>query len=718
MKKVSILTMFLSMAILSAIAIPAKRGQWKNLTLANGSEVRAMLVGDEFGHFWRSENGKSYIQKGEFFEEVDGNAIVKKARVMREQTNARRSKRNLDLNPKQYYGQKKGLIILVNFSDVKFDEQHTNEMFQRIANEEGYSEGKFKGSITDYFKAQSNGQFELDFDVVGPVTVSKKASYYGENNTDGSDKYAAEMIIEAVNSAKLMVTDWYQYDWNNDGEVDQVYVIYAGNGEAEGGASNTIWPHAYDLYSANYYGDGSGPVTVDQNLKVNTYACGSELNGYNQICGIGTICHEFSHCLGLPDFYDINYSGGQGMGSWDLMDSGSYNGDGYQPAGYTSYERWMSGWLTPIELDSVDVKVTNMKSLQNGGESYIIYNKSNKNEFLMLENRQLEGWDSALPDSGLLIVHCDYNKDAWVNNIPNGDPSHQRMVVVPADGICQSYKYAGNTYYTEEGDVFPQGDINAYNKNFKTNDSRAKKAAQFFNGDPWITSSVDSITQNADKTISFNFVAVFNDDNGGNDKPGVEEALFYESFDKCQGTGGNDGLWSNTIASSELITDNEGWVISTNNGRGYGANQCARFGNSSAKGDVTTPAFNMTGEAKLTFRAGAWNSRDEGTQLTVSATGAEVSDTIVTMQQGAFKDFELTLTGEGAVTVTFQSQTGSKSRFFLDEVMVMPVATAIETVTTTRPTGRIYTLDGRFMGTDKGALKHGIYVIDGKKIIK
>ena len=114
------------------------------------------------------------------------------------------------------------------------------------------------------------------------------------------------------------------------------------------------------------------------------------------------MCHEFSHCLGYPDFYDTGYSGGQGMCDWDLMDSGSYNGDGYQPAGYTSYERWFAGWETPITLEAEDVSVTNMKSLQSGGESYIIYNKKNREEYFLLENRQSDGWDESLYGAGLL----------------------------------------------------------------------------------------------------------------------------------------------------------------------------------------------------------------------------------------------------------------------------------------------------------------------------
>lgn len=63
------------------------------------------------------------------------------------------------------------------------------------------------------------------------------------------------------------------------------------------------------------------------------------MSGAPKVEGIGTFCHEFSHCLGLPDFYDTNYNGHFGMASWSLMDSGSYNDDGYTPIGYSAYEK-------------------------------------------------------------------------------------------------------------------------------------------------------------------------------------------------------------------------------------------------------------------------------------------------------------------------------------------------------------------------------------------
>lgn len=690
---------------LSAMAVPAKRGQWKTLKLVDGTEINATLVGDEFGHFWKGEDGNAYKLNGDFYQQIDAKATMNKAKARKQQVNAKRVMRMTLGTFGHYFGLKKGLIILVNFKDKAFNADHTQELYNRIANEKGFSEGSFKGSMSDYFLAQSRGQFELDFDVVGPVTVSNDASYYGSNDENDEDMHAAEMVIEAVNLIKDDVTNWQQYDWDGDGEVDQVYLIYAGKGEANGGAEDTIWPHAYTLKESADYEDGTGPVTVAENLTVNSYACGPELNGKSKIDGIGTICHEFSHCLGYPDFYDIDYSGGQGMGSWDLMNSGSYNGNGYQPAGYTSYEMWMAGWLEPIELDAEDVQVKNMKSLQNGGESYIIYNKGNKNEFLMLENRQQEGWDASLPDAGMLIVHCDYDKSVWEQNGPNDDPDHQRMVVVPADG---------NSKNSEENDVFPLSDVTSFNKDFKTSDKIAKKAAQFFNkntnGTYWIDSSVEEITQNSDGTISFNFVAEYTSTsgNGGTTTDVPEGAVFYESFNDCAGTGANDGNWGSG-ASEKFAADNDGWDAEAL----YGGYQCARFGSSKKSGVATSPTITLAGNTHtLTFKAASWGN--DGTGLKLSATGATVliEPSEFTMKSNEWTTFTATISGTGDVKLVF---TPAK-RFFLDEVVVMDtiVQTGIETAPqATKQTSAIYNLNGQKVTNPKS----GLYIINGRKVV-
>lgn len=713
MKKI-LLTLLMTMLTMGMMAVPAKKGLLKTLKLQDGTEVRAMLVGDEHGHFWKAENGQAYALKGDAYVAVDAQRAIAKAKARRAKVNAKRVQRRTFGHPGSILGKKKAIMILVNFKDTVFKPGHDNALFQKIANQEGYNEGNFKGSMADYFKAQSRGKFELDFDVVGPVTVSENAEYYGENDENGSDKHAGQMVCEAVELAKQQVSDWTPYDWDGDGKVDQVFVVYAGKGEADGGAENTIWPHAYDLFSANYFGDGSGPVLVGDSLYVNGYACGGELNGsYDTglINGIGTMCHEYSHCLGYPDFYDIDYSGAPGMGSWDLMDSGSYNGDGYLPVGYTGYERWFAGWEEPIELKAEDVSVTNMKSLQNGGEFYIIYNDNNTNEYYLLENRQKEGWDAGLPGAGLLILHCDYDTIVWENNAPNDDPDHQRFTGVPADGEYQ-YVIEQGYYYYDDAEPFPYGTVNAFNRNFKVkySDKIAKRAAQFFtktsNGTCWMNGSVEDITQNDDKTISFNYVANF----AGAPQPTGE--LFYESFDQCADEGGNDDLWSGQIAAGEFVTDNEGWVAA----KAFGANHCAKFGTGSVKGSATTPAFNVNGTGVLLFRAGTWNAKNDGTTLNLAVSDGTISVTSVELEKGAFNDYSATITATGDVKITFEAE---KGRFFLDEVLVVdPMTTAIRTVETTdnRVTG-IFTLDGRYVGSDSRQLGRGLYIVNGKKLI-
>ena len=513
LQKAKPLFVLIMLLCMSAVlwAVPAKPGLKRVLTLTDGTTITAQLVGDEHGHFWLGQDGRAYqaVSGSDVFQLIDKTEVTKRAQTRRAAANQQRMRR---LAPRKvgsvgnYTGQKKGLIILANFKDKTFNA--TQEDFYKLANQPNYVSGNYKGSMYDYFLAQSEGQFELTFDVVGPVTVSQNYSYYGANDSGGNDKYPATMVIEALKKADADV-NYADYDWDGDGYVDQVYVVYAGKGEADGGAANTIWPHEWQLSAARQYGDGSGKQQLD-GVYIDTYACGGEQNGSTgETAGIGTMCHEFSHCLGYPDFYDTDYSGGQGMFEWDLMDSGSYNGDGYLPAGYTGWERWVAGWKEPIELLSTQT-VKGMKALADGGNTYIIYNQGNKNEYYMLENRQQVKWDGGVPGEGLLIVHVDYSASAWSSNTPNDTPSHQRMTWVAADNEYQYTTYQGTKYYTTAGaknDPFPYGNVNAFNKS-------TTPAAKFYNenldGTYYMDSSIEQITQWSDGTISFNFRGVSN----------------------------------------------------------------------------------------------------------------------------------------------------------------------------------------------------------------
>ena len=186
-----------------------------------------------------------------------------------------------------------------------------------------------------------------------------------------------------------------------------------------------------------------------------------------------------------------------------------------------------------------------------------------------------------------------------------------------------------------------------------------------------------------------------------------------------RGTGGNDGQWSGQIASGNFVTDNEGWVAE----KSFGANKCAKFGTSSVAGSATTPAFALNGTTTMTFKAGAWETDADVTTLKLSADGGTIEPASVEMERGAFNDYTVNVTGTGNVKVTFEVVVASnkeKGRFFLDEVIVVdPNATAINTVNTNKvTTNRIYTLDGRYVGTDPNQLPRGLYIINGKKIVK
>ena len=430
------------------------------------------------------------------------------------------------------------------------------------------------------------------------------------------------------------------------------------------------------------------------------------------------MCHEFSHCLGYPDFYDTDYSGGWGMDMWDLMDQGSYNGEGFLPAGYTSYERWVAGWSEPVELGDDDVTVTDMKSLQDGGKYYIIYNPENRNEYYLLENRQYVGWDVGLPGAGLLILHVDYDEDVWASNKPNDEPKHQRMTWVAADNAYQYETYQGTKYLTWDGletDPYPYVTSNKTNNKFNKD---TKPAAKFYNKKSTMstnmTSSVEDITLDDEEgTISFNYVANYASSSG--DDPAVTptgDYLFYESFNNCGGKGGNDNQWSGTIANATFTPDNTGW-----SGTSYGADQCARFGASKKSGKATTPSINFSAnETTLTFKAAAWG--DESTTLKLSYDGSKLvfNPSSVTLTNNEWETYTVTITGTGSSKIVF---TPSNNRFFLDEVLVVdPNSTTGISPVTRQPsslTDAWYTLDGRKL-TGKPARK-GIYIFNGKKVV-
>ena len=414
---------------LAASAVPAAPVR-RVMQAEGGMSVEVTLRGDEHLSLWQTDDGvfmrpnaQGVLHRLSVFELENLRADV---RTASNEGNARRVRRRVG-SFQPLTGKKRGLIILVSFQDNEFTVPQPQQTFNDFFNKAGYTDYGMTGSVHDYFLAQSYGLFELDFDVVGPYKLQYKMSYYGAPNGNSVDSNPAQMIREACRMADGSV-NFADYDWDGDGEVDQVFVIYAGYGENYGAPENTVWPHESQL------GDG---LTLD-GTRVNTYACSCELKGTtgSMVDGIGTACHEFSHCLGFPDLYDVTYGDSYGMSFWDLMDSGSYNNNGCTPAGYSAYERWMAGWLKPRELTHQE-EITDMAPLTSAPEAYILYNEGNRDEYYLLENRQKEGFDAALYGHGLLVVHVDYDEKVWRGNAVNVNKNRNRLTIIAADGDYQ-----------------------------------------------------------------------------------------------------------------------------------------------------------------------------------------------------------------------------------------------------------------------------------------
>lgn len=705
----------MTLAALCAMAVPAKRGQWKTVTLADGSKVRVELRGDEFINYWQAEDGRRFVRNAATtkYELADMTKLRERAQAIRKSINIKGGTQNAPartatrITSSPYTGQKKGLVILIDFPDRRFT-HGSPALYERILNEENFTDPVgFVGSVSDYFRDQSNDAFNLTFDVAGPYTMPEGYAYYGGDVPSGDnpdqviqDANMAEMWRYALKAADEDV-NYKDYDWNGDGQVEQVFFIYAGLGQANGGEEETIWPHKSAVANEDWT-----EYLVFDGVRVFDYACSCEcqpaayeLEGdtyvvsETKIDGIGTICHEFSHCLGLADLYDIDYSGGYGMGAWDLMSSGSYNGDSFRPACYTGAERMWIGWKQPIELTEA-TEINGMKSLENGGESYIIRNDANPDEYYILDNRQPDGrWDAGLPGAGLLITHVDYDQSVWDSNGPNDNPKHQRCTPIPADG---------NFYTNTEniaGDAYPYGSNNSL-----TNESTpaATVYTKNIDGTNYMNKPITDITQNPDGTISFNF--------------GVQAGpLFYESFDDCTGYGGNDDNFRDTsskpLGKGNLKSDNDGW-----SGNGGGASQCAMF-----TGEATSPEFELDGQATITFVAGSIRPATNPV-ISLSVTGsATLSGTQASLDY-KMTQYRVNITGTGKVKVTFSS---NAKAFFLDEVRIMPVtATGIDGVTVQPGVAdkladnKIYSIDGRYVGTDATQLPKGMYIRGGKKFIK
>jgi len=403
-------------------------------------------------------------------------AFVKNSRKNNE--GLRSTENNTETNVTNQYpttGTIKSIVILVNFSDESFKTENPGTFFSDMSNKKGFNHGKHIGSVKDYYTFNSGEKFSPEFVVIGPVTLDNPVIYYGANDGYGEDLRPARMVYDACMKASSLV-DFSMFDADSDGYVDNIYVYYAGKGEADGGSANTIWPHSWVLSGEN--------LTLTLNGKrIENYACSAELQGDESITGIGTFAHEYGHILGLVDTYDVdNETNGQSfdLGEWSLMAYGGYNADGAVPPSLTLIEKQMLGWSSPVELNDISLSLT-LAPLDSSNLGYII-KTSNPGEYYLLENRQkrVGSWDEYILSHGLLIYHIDMRSDAtikvkfnktdydwsfsrlWEYNLTNAISTHQCIDIEEADNLVTLFNGANFSNYEQsvKGDPFP----GSYNK--------------------------------------------------------------------------------------------------------------------------------------------------------------------------------------------------------------------------------------------------------------
>ena len=371
-------------------------------------------------------------------------------------------------------------VVLVEYKDVKFYFNDPVDTFTNYFNKEGYAVNNASGSVHDYFTAQSLGKYTPHYKIVARVTLSQNRNYYGAPSGNAHDSHIYDMVREAVDSARAQGVNFSQYESDN-GDVPLVGVLVAGEGEQScPEVTEAVWAAFYS-YSISY-GLGRIDNFLVTNELTHPYKLNETTNEYeldysvSDLEGLGTFCHEFSHFLGLPDFYNVNNSNASFcMDYWSLMDYGQFANNGFSPVGYTAYEKNFMGWLD-IPVLPTKKQVVRLGALGTEGENaYRIDNDSDKTgcEYYIVENRQPSRWYPRAFGSGMLVLHVDYSRSAWENNTVNTDPSHLRMTVIPADGSLVPIQDSPHTY-DYKGDLFP-----GYKSVTSLSDTTAQTFAQY-----------------------------------------------------------------------------------------------------------------------------------------------------------------------------------------------------------------------------------------------
>ena len=465
-KKFFWLSLFLVAGALTASAIPA-HPRPMDVTQSDGTRLTVHLVGDEFYHRTMTTDGYTLLQRsnGDYVYAVEsGLALIasdvvahnplmrnpgevkllsklpkgltdKALMAQGKALHATRDRQNA--STRTDYQNFRGLLILINYNDRTFT--YGNDIFDAMMNQKDYTgfysnDGYYvscTGSARDYYYDNSMGAFEPQFDVVGPVTVN-----YSCTDPQGTSGMIGDIFVAAVDALNPSV-DFSRYDGDDDGIVDMIYFVVAGyTANFSGNNSGYLWPHQFYMY---YFTD-----QLYDGVYLGRYSCSGEIYGwedygYTDPDGIGTICHEFTHALGLMDLYDTNYAeGGQAddPGDWDLMAGGCYANWSRTPVGLSIWERYRLGFADPEEISEMKPGYS-LQPVNTSNKGYWLATP-NDNEFFMIENRQNTRWDAYLPGHGMLIARVEYDEDLWWSNTINASADHMHYELLRAGNVFGS----------------------------------------------------------------------------------------------------------------------------------------------------------------------------------------------------------------------------------------------------------------------------------------
>lgn len=480
-----------ALAAMTAVALPAfSRPASPELfrhTNPDGTVVEFYTVGDENFHYYTDADrnvilemkGKTLtpmMRNGRRMVVNDTNVALLKSEVPAdptEQQSVAAGKVNrmaaLDINGRSTYptlGNVRACVILVEYADTPFTSADPKDQFTRLCNEKGYSDYGSCGSAKDYYEACSGGKFSPTFDVYGPVKLQHEAKWYvgaDDPTLPGANKnarfgYAIKEAIEALDDE----VDFSIYDYDNNGEIDNIFFFYSGYGQADTGNPELVWPHqaSYWRYTDMYAGTIGLDRLYADGVEMTTYACSCELNGSRSITaamrpwidGIGAFCHEYGHVLGLPDMYETVSSGvsTKTPGNYTVMDHGSYNALSTCPPLFSSYEKWVCNWVeygdmengndyTLYPLASDEANCYRIRVARPGIGTVRYYP-----EYYILECRTAEGWDKTIPTTGMLIWHINYDANSWIGNQVNcfGSP---RIELIAPSAQSTGYSWPGET---------------------------------------------------------------------------------------------------------------------------------------------------------------------------------------------------------------------------------------------------------------------------------